>query len=195
MIDTSTNRVSLTARAEIAISGDLTLRLRIPDPVRDLSANDAVSTTTTRRGLVESQTLEKPFAVHLPDNGHFGFFVAYSFEPGSTVSDEGPPLVRHGTLPIYVTMRDGAVVRYSLSPDPDYVGPITKAAPRGATRASTDQAHTITPDERHDWEPLVRLAHVVVPQSLILPQKAIPPRVADPVIRHIVYTAPTGPDT
>ena len=80
------------------MAGDLTFHLRIPHPVRELPNNDQAITEISRRGLIESQEIEENFAVYLPDNGHFGFFVAYSFEPSSADSDE-EGWVKHGSSP------------------------------------------------------------------------------------------------
>ena len=120
VVDETANKAELTIKTTMLMAGDLTFHLRIPDPIRELPNNDRMITEISRRGLIESQEIEENFAVHLPDNGHFGFFVAYSFEPTNTDSDE-EDLVTHGIIPVYVTIRDGDIVqRNFLLPDTTY---------------------------------------------------------------------------
>ena len=120
MIDEATNKAELTIKTAMLMAGDLTFNLRIPHQVQKLPGNDQAITEISRSGLIESQEIEEDFAVYLPDNGHFGFFVAYSFEPSSTDSDE-EGWVRHGIIPVYVTIRDGDIVqRDFMRPDTTY---------------------------------------------------------------------------
>ena len=145
MLDTSTNRVQVTVRVEMVLAGDLNLRLRVPPQVQDLPANSAMTTELASQGLFESDVLNQSFAVHLPDNGHFGFSAVYSFAPSGTISDDDLPLIEHGTIPIYVTMKDGSVVfRNFLYPDPTYVGrPMVVTRTSRSDEPPTTQ-HTIT---------------------------------------------------
>ena len=120
VVDETANKAELTIKTTMLMAGDLTFHLRIPHPVRELPNNDQAITEISRRGLIESQEIEENFAVYLPDNGHFGFFVAYSFEPSSADSDE-EGWVKHGIIPVYVTIRDGNIVqRNFLLPDTTY---------------------------------------------------------------------------
>ena len=119
MVDEATNKADLTIKTTMLMAGDLTFHLRMPDTIRELPNNDQVITKISKRGLIESQEIEETFTVYLPDNGHFGFFVAYSFE--STTDSEEENLVKHGIIPIYVTIKDGDIVpRNFLRPDTTY---------------------------------------------------------------------------
>ncbi len=146
MVDEATNKADLTIKTTMLMAGDLTFHLRMPDTIRELPNNDQVITKISKRGLIESQEIEETFTVYLPDNGHFGFFVAYSFE--STTDSEEENLVKHGIIPIYVTIRDGDIVpRNFLRPDTTYTRApvVVKRFPEGESgiRETSGQTYNI----------------------------------------------------
>ena len=137
MVDEATNQVRVTLRGQMLLAGDLVFSLRLDPRLKKLSSNAGVSTSATQLGLSASSSLEQSFDAYLPDDGHFGFYVGYTFRPGSPL-EEGPPVVNSSRAAIYVTIEDGEISRVELSPDPKHTstelgGPVV---PSGASRTS-----------------------------------------------------------
>ena len=132
--DASTGEVRITFRGTMQLGGDLAFFLKLPADVAGLPANAEATTTAAQQGLTASRSLKQSFLVHLPDDGHFGLYLYYGFEPSESVPN-GPPIILQDVSPIYVTMADGQVSRHDVSPDQDYVNP-PETAPRRAEGAS-----------------------------------------------------------
>ena len=145
MLDTAKNEVRVTLRGQMLFDGDMAFSVQIPAQVADLPDNADVETTATRMGLTASSYLDQSVSVHLPDTGHFGFYFTYRFAPSTPTPDVVPHVVKLNTIQIYVTIVDGELIRWDLSPDLDYTQLVETVAPRGVTGQSDDDV-TITVD-------------------------------------------------